>query len=209
MHHFFQQNLRETANAQNMLAGFNTAVFDNRRHCFHHRIAGFAQGFRLFLHHSFQILLVQMQRNDILNAMEHGIRLIVHGNDIGCAQTECPVQAHRVIIFRKDDNRHTVQERIIFLLTDQFFIRITHLGDIQQKCRDAACILIQQQHGLIHIDGFQQIKAFSKHIAQVRAVFCTAARNEQGIMSFHNPSSRLIESLILLYIDPEFLSSFF
>ena len=104
---------------------------------------------------------MQVQRNDVFNAVKHGIRLIVHGNDIGCAQTECPVQAHRVIIFRKDDNRHTVQERIIFLLTDQDFVIITHLGDIQQQRCDTACILIQQQHSLIHIDGFQQVKTFT------------------------------------------------
>ena len=64
----FHKNAGEMTDAQDVLARFHTAVFDQGRQGIHHHIVGMAQDVRLFFYGLFQVPLVAIQFHEVVHA---------------------------------------------------------------------------------------------------------------------------------------------
>jgi hypothetical protein len=80
--HFLQQNPGKVPDPQNVLAGFHRAVFDDGGQSIHHGIRGLAQLAFLFRNQSRQMLLVQIQIDNRIHPVKHGVRIVIHRDDI-------------------------------------------------------------------------------------------------------------------------------
>ena len=184
--HLLQQQPGEMPDPADMLSRFHAAVLNDGGQRIHHGIGGMTQNLLLLFHHGFQMLLVQMQIDDILHPVEHGIGIVSQRNHICRTLAEGPIQNGCGIRLGQNDHRNLTQKGLVVLTFYQPDIGRLPVADVQQNRCDAAEILAQQLSQLPDIPGFQKVEGIGKNLPQLLPVFPDTAADQKRIVLYHN-----------------------